>query len=551
MFPHDRGSIALVSYTGDENAREIKEALDKVIADEDSHENWESLVTKASELEGGVNKHSSPAAIALVRHVYDCFLAKFPLFFGYWHKYADMEFGIGGTETAEMVYERGVAAIPISVDLWTQYCNFKMTTSHDNDVIRDLFERALGFVELDFLAAPLWTKYVEFEERINETARVTKVYERMIHIPMYNGSRSYETFRTLLASRPLDEVTDPKTLQQCTEKITKDPQNAGRSELEIERLVRAELDAHYYQLYCSVNEQVHKRWTFENSIKRPYFHVTDLDDAELVNWRSYLDFEESEGDEKRIMYLYERALVCCALYEEFWLRYARWLYAQGKNEDARIVYMRASCIFVPIAQPTVRLHWARFEEELGYISIARDIHIAMLDQLPEHVETMLSLAGLERRHEGVPAAIQRLEEYINETSPSIGAQLTAEQARLLWQCAGDADGARNVFKERYSRYTASSEFWTAYLNFEIMQPSSDPEEAHTRIKEVYDSMRKHGGFSPTALKDLTKIYTNYLLDRGGKKAAEEYMQLDKELNGARQLLHKPAEGASTASKPRQ
>ena len=41
--------------------------------------------------------------IELVRNVYDCFLTKFPLFFGYWKKYADLEFAIGGTETAEMV----------------------------------------------------------------------------------------------------------------------------------------------------------------------------------------------------------------------------------------------------------------------------------------------------------------------------------------------------------------------------------------------------------------------------------------------------------------
>lgn len=72
-----------------------------------------------------------------MRNVYDCFLAKFPLFFGYWKKYADLEFAIGGTETAEMVYERGVSCIPNSVDLWTHYCSFKMDTCHDNDVIRE------------------------------------------------------------------------------------------------------------------------------------------------------------------------------------------------------------------------------------------------------------------------------------------------------------------------------------------------------------------------------------------------------------------------------
>jgi pre-mRNA-processing factor 39 len=78
------------------------------------------------------------------------------LFFGYWKKYADLEFSIAGTEAAEMVrgntlviqerdtllrtsqvYERGVASVTNSVDLWTNYCSFKTETSHDADIIRE------------------------------------------------------------------------------------------------------------------------------------------------------------------------------------------------------------------------------------------------------------------------------------------------------------------------------------------------------------------------------------------------------------------------------
>jgi len=35
------------------------------------------------------------------------------------------------------VYERGVASITNSVDLWTNYCSFKVETSHDSDIIRE------------------------------------------------------------------------------------------------------------------------------------------------------------------------------------------------------------------------------------------------------------------------------------------------------------------------------------------------------------------------------------------------------------------------------
>ena len=95
------------------------------------------LVRAVEALEGGLNRNSSPQAIAAFRDIYNRFLAKFPLFFVYWKRYADKEFVIAGTEAAESVYERGVASIPNSVDLWTNYCNFKVETSHDVDVIRE------------------------------------------------------------------------------------------------------------------------------------------------------------------------------------------------------------------------------------------------------------------------------------------------------------------------------------------------------------------------------------------------------------------------------
>lgn len=66
-------------------------------------EHWEKLVRAAESQEGGLHRNSSPGAIAATRDVYDKFLARFPLFFGYWKKYADLEFSIAGTEAAEMV----------------------------------------------------------------------------------------------------------------------------------------------------------------------------------------------------------------------------------------------------------------------------------------------------------------------------------------------------------------------------------------------------------------------------------------------------------------
>lgn len=73
------------------------------LEDTDSFECWEKLVRAAESLEGGLNRNSSPQSIVATRDIYDRFLAKFPLLFGYWKKYADLEFSIAGTEAAELV----------------------------------------------------------------------------------------------------------------------------------------------------------------------------------------------------------------------------------------------------------------------------------------------------------------------------------------------------------------------------------------------------------------------------------------------------------------
>jgi pre-mRNA-processing factor 39 len=75
----------------------------------DEYKPWGDLVDAAETQEGGsLTRNSSPQAISAARAIYDCFLAKFPLFFVYWKRYADLEFHIAGTEAAEMVRDDSV-----------------------------------------------------------------------------------------------------------------------------------------------------------------------------------------------------------------------------------------------------------------------------------------------------------------------------------------------------------------------------------------------------------------------------------------------------------
>lgn len=101
------------------------------------------------------------------------------------------------------------------------------------------------------------------------------------------------------------------------------------------------------QVHRANEQEVSKRWSFEEAvstsndivvcspfllnndnnwissvhqIRRPYFHVKPLEKNQLKNWRDYLNFEIETGCHERIVVLFERCMIACALYEEFWLK---------------------------------------------------------------------------------------------------------------------------------------------------------------------------------------------------------------------------------------
>ena len=399
---------------------------------------------------------------------------------------------------------------------------------------------------LDFLAHPFWDKYLEFEERLEAQDKIFAILDRVVHIPMHQYARYFERYRHLASQRPLQELLPADMLIQFRTEIEQEGPSsiqagsqqikAERGELEIERELRTRIDNFHLEIFSRTQTETTKRWTYESEIKRPYFHVTELDEGQLVNWRKYLDFEEVEGDYIRASFLYERCLVTCAYYDEFWLRYARWMLAQrNKEEEVRIIYQRASMFYAPISRPAVRLHYAYFEESCNAVEKAKQIHEAVLDKLPGHVETIISLANLSRRHGGLEAAIAVYKTYIDSSQCDIYAKaaLVAEWARLLWKIKGSVEEARQVFQKNQHWYLDSRPFWINYLMFELEQPTSAETEQtqYKRIKQVHDDIRRKTHLPPLTMKDLSHYYMVYLLERGTKEAAKEYMTVDREVNG--------------------
>lgn len=350
---------------------------------------------------------------------------------------------------------------------------------------------------------------------------------------MHQYARYFERFRTISQNRPVNELATPDVLARVRQEIETEQGGAQRPELEVERDIRAKVDNYYYEIFSTTQTEVGKRWTYEQEIKRPYFHVTELDYVQLNNWRKYLDYEEAEGDYTRVTCLYERCLVTCALYEEFWLRYARWMSAQaGKEEEVRIIFMKAATMYVPVSRAGIRLQWAYFEESCGRVDSAIAIHESILTKIPDCTEVITSWANMERRQKGVEAAIQVYKDHIEAPTVDLytKAALVSEWAYLLWKTKGSPQEARAVFLKNVQWYADSRTFWDRWFQFELEQPLAEQEHGE-RVKRVFEELQSKSRLSMASKRQLGQIYLNYLVQQGDKNSMKIFLQVDRELFG--------------------
>lgn len=80
-----------------------------------------------------------------------------------------------------------------------------------------------------------------------------------------------------------------------SENAGKPPSGGSTEEEELEKYIGIR-----EEMYKKAKEFDAKIIDFETAIRRPYFHVRPLSDAELENWHNYLDFIEREADFSKV-----------------------------------------------------------------------------------------------------------------------------------------------------------------------------------------------------------------------------------------------------------
>ena len=143
-------------------------------------DDWTKLLTAAEKVGDGEK----------LLQVYDEFLTEYPLCYGYWSRYSVAVGGHGGDRAT--IFERGVQAIPHSVDLWLQYIEYFIGTGADEEKVRALFERALKDVGSDFLSHNLWDKYIAYEHGQQATVNISHLYVRIMGMPIQQLDRFYQ-----------------------------------------------------------------------------------------------------------------------------------------------------------------------------------------------------------------------------------------------------------------------------------------------------------------------------------------------------------------------
>lgn len=209
------------------------------------------------------------------------------------------------------------------------------------------------------------------------------------------------------------------------------------------------------KLHKNTISSVTDRWAFEEGIKRPYFHVKALERCQLKNWKEYLDFEIEKGDHKRVLVLFERCLIACALYDEFWAKYIRYLESRPDEPEVsqkiREVFERACTIHHP-DKPSLHLQWSTYEEVLGNVNKAADILTTLDKTCPNLVQIAYRRINLERRRGDLDKCAQLYEHYIAATkSKNVSSSFAIKYARFCHKIRGDLEAGLNVLRTALAR----------------------------------------------------------------------------------------------------
>jgi len=430
----------------------FRRCLEAVRLNDTCFASWSLLVAEAE-------RSQNP----LLGDVYERLLAAFPPLYGYWAKAARHAEKV---EDSLAIFERGIEATKsASVDLWAKYAQYVVEQAKEGAIspqaCRTILDRA--------------QESCKYDPRSPLVADIVASYET-------DPARQLSTARTALKSARATDAAECgfASRDEALEKLTAIAENAPKTSFQ-------EADAD--EFLCAVAEESNDaakadrmRSPYERRIRRPYFHAKPLDEDQLRAWRAYLDWEEDNGDAERTRHLYERCLVACCSYPEFWCRYASYL--SPSSSDEAVAVLDRGLSFLKHA-PDLLLLKAALLEATGDVDGARLVHESLTEHsAPGLLEAVLAHARFERRcgsREDVLAIYNGALPRLDAGSDARGL-VQAALARFQLTVLRDANAARVTLENAIREAPQCRDLWVAYY---ALEAAADDAAAPKRVSALF------------------------------------------------------------------
>ncbi|CAI4047736.1 hypothetical protein SKDZ_13G0920 [Saccharomyces kudriavzevii ZP591] len=255
-------------------------------------------------------------------------LRKYPLLFGFWKRFATIEYQLFGLKKSINILATSVKWFPTSLELWCDYLNVLCVNNpNERDFIRNNFQIAKSLIGEQFLSHPFWDKFIEFEVGQENWENIQRIYEYIIEIPLHQYARFFTSYNKFLNERNLKSTRDIDTVLRRTQTI------------------------------------VNEIWQFESKIKQPFFNLGQVLNDDLEYWLQYLNFATDPSkslDKKFVMSVFDRCLIPYLYHEKVWIMYINWLNKADVSDEMIVdIYKRADT-FLPLDFKTLRYDFLRF-----------------------------------------------------------------------------------------------------------------------------------------------------------------------------------------------
>ncbi|XP_020225886.1 RNA polymerase II degradation factor 1 isoform X2 [Cajanus cajan] len=236
----------------------------------------------------------------------------------------------------------------------------------------------------------------------------------------------------------------------------------------------------------------------------------------MLNWHNYLDFIELQGDFDWAVKLYERCLIVCANYPEYWMRYVDFMETKGGREVANYSLDRATEIYLKRV-PAIHLFNARYKEQIGDVLAARAAYIQSgKERDSDFVENVISKANMEKRLGNTESAFSIYKEALKMASAEGKLHalplLYVHFSRLKYMSTDSVDAARDVLIDGVRTLPQNKLLLEELIKFSMMHGGTKHMAVIDSIIADTISPRSDGsqGLNAEDAEDISNLYLEFV-----------------------------------------